>query len=367
MSDNPRRPLRGRAARTTVLLLAILFFAFPHVSLAQDYGDWTVACDNVRDCAAFGFPAQDADINGVASFRRGGEAQSEAKASVSLFVDGAKGTEPLKLTVDGKPIAGVKAERTGLSGQSARDGFTTEISADELGPFVAALRRGRVLTIATRGGKERADISLRGAVAALLRMDDLQGRVGTKTALIRKGGKPFVATVPPAPVIEAARLPEIKGSPELATRLRKAKSRYLDANCDDVSNLEGPADVVEPLDDSRSLVGLACQTGAYNFTTAFWTVTGDDVSAAAPVAFETPGAPAERILTNASFDRKTATLRFFRKDRGLGDCGAAGEYVWTGAKFALLSYAVMKACRGLAPEDWPTVWRARLSAPQPAK
>ena len=365
-----RRSLRkwARAAVASLsLLLAIFVFAAPGVARAQDFGDWTVTCDNVRDCAAFGFPASDSDLDGVIAFRRSDGAEDMGKAAVTLYVDGAKGSAPLTLKVDGKPIAGVKTERTGLSGQSGRDGFTTEISPDEMNAFVTALRRGSVLTIAASGGKDRADISLRGAVAALLRMDDLQGRVGTPTALIRKGGKPFVATVPPAPVIEAARLPDIKGNPELATRLRKAQSKYLAKNCDDVSNLEDVSDLVEPLDASRTLVGLVCQTGAYNFTTAFWVVTGGDVAKAAPAMFDAPGAAAGNVLTNVGFDRKTATLDFFHKGRGLGDCGVAGKYVWTGSKFALLSYSEMKACRGLASEDWPTVWRARLSGPQPAK
>ena len=334
--------------------------------MAQEFGDWTVQCDNLRDCAAFGFPAENADINGVISFRRDGDAQ-DAKADVSLFVDGAKGTAPLTVTIDGKPIEGVASKRTGSSGQSGRDGFTTAISAGELAPFIAALRRGLTLTVATSDGKETANISLRGAVASLLRMDDLQGRVGTQSALIRKGRSAFTKAVPQLPLVAVPSLPGIEGDAELAGKLRKAQSAYLAKNCDDVSNLEGVADLVEPLDATRSLVGLACQSGAYNFTTAFWIVAGADVATAAPVSFEAPGAPAGNVLTNIGFDKNTATLSFFRKDRGLGDCGAEGTYVWTGSKFALLSYAAMRVCRGLASQDWPAVWRAKVSGPEPIK
>lgn len=371
MFDSARRgfPARTRfaaAAAAVVLLFAIFLVAFPPALQAQEFGDWTVQCDNLRGCAAFGFPAENADINGVIAFRRDGDAQ-DAKAEVSLFVDGAKETAPLTLTIDGKPIEGVATRRTGSSGQSGREGFTTAISAGELAPFVAALRRGLVLTIAADGGKEKANISLRGAVASLLRMDDLQGRVGAQTALIRKGTNVFTAAAPQLPTISVPPLPDIKGDAEVAAKLRKAEAAYLAKNCDDVSSLEGVSDLVEPLDKTHTLVGLVCRSGAYNFATAFWIVAGADAATAAPVSFEAPGTPAGNVLTNVAFDRKTAALSFFDKGRGLGDCGVEGTYVWTGSKFALLSYAAMRVCRGLASQDWPAVWRAKVSEPTPIK
>jgi hypothetical protein len=79
-----------------------------------------------------------------------------------------------------------------------------------------------------------------------------------------------------------------------------------------------------------------------------------------PVKFDAPGRTPDNSLVNAEFDKQTGAIEFYRKDRGLGDCGATGKYVWTGSMFALASYAAMGPCRGVPSQDWPILWRARV-------
>lgn len=83
-----------------------------------------------------------------------------------------KGTVSLRLTADGEPIAGVDSEREARIAAKEKDYLNqhlveTEISPQELQPFIAALRNRETLNLATVDGKHKADISLHGAVAAL--------------------------------------------------------------------------------------------------------------------------------------------------------------------------------------------------------
>jgi Protein of unknown function (DUF1176) len=351
----------------TSIETAIHSFAFRALSLvvvscgpafAKDFSDWTVECDNVRTCSAFGFPAEAQERKGFIRLERAGGPQSPAEVSITIFVDGAVGSAPLSLKIDGKPIPGVASLRDGASGQAGRDGFTTRLSSDELGPFVAAIRRGVTLTLA--GAKGEVAISLRGAVASLLNIDDVQGRIQTMTALVRKGDDRFVAVIPPEPDIVAVKpVQTIDADKSLAVKLRERLKSDLEERCGDVSADSEFTDEVFALDANHDLVGLVCSTG-YNVTMDYWIVNTSDVANVMPVKFEAPGKAPGNGLVNAKFDKLTGAIDFSRKDGGAGACGASGRYVWTGEKFALASYTEMGPCRGVPPKDWPIIWRARV-------
>jgi hypothetical protein len=155
------------------------------------------------------------------------------------------------------------------------------------------------------------------------------------------------------PVIVPPKLPpNLKADPALAIRLRERLKKEEPDHCKDLPNDALLTDEVDALDDSRALVGLICSTGAYNIVTDFWIVTGADVGKAVPVVFEAPDHTRGNSVVNAEFDRQNGTITFFRKDRGLGDCGATGKYIWTGTTFTLLRYAALEPCRGI-------LWRAK--------
>jgi hypothetical protein len=350
------------AIRSFVFHALGLFLVSCGPAFAKEFADWTVECDNVRTCSAFGFPAEGRESNGFIRLDRAGGLQSAAEVSITVFVDAAAaGPVPLSLKVDGKPIPGIASLRDGASGQMGRDGLTTRLSSDELEPFIAAVRRGTTLNLAVAKGAGEVAISLRGAVASLLNIDDVQGRIRTKTALVRKGDDRFAAVIPPEPDIVAVKpVQTIEAKDSLAVKLRERLKSDLAERCDEVSVDSGFTNEVFALDADRDLVGLICSTGAYNITTDYWIVNQSDVANAMPVKFEAPGKTADNSLVNATFDKLTGAIDFFRKDRGLGDCGASGRYIWTGAKFALASYAAMGLCRGAPSQDWPVIWRARV-------
>jgi hypothetical protein len=163
--------------------------------------DWTAVCDNVGTCTAFGFSPETDDTDAYLVVRRA--AGGAAAPSVTVVFD--PGDKELaadwRLTLDGKPIAGV-----GLAHAAGSDGGArARISPAAAAALIEALRGGQTLEL-VEAGKPLAGVSLAGSAAVLLWVDDQQGRVGTVTALTRKGPKPASAVPPPAapPLIAAA-------------------------------------------------------------------------------------------------------------------------------------------------------------------
>lgn len=333
---------------------------------AKDFLDWMVECNNIGSCSAFGF-SEDPDAHGYIRIDRlRGSEPPDIK--ISLLADEAKGEDQLTLKIDGKPIDGVASDRIGKSRLPGGEGFTTSLAPEEIEPFVDALRRGASLTLEDARKGAKAKISLRGAVAALLNIDDVQGRIGTPTALIRKGNRRFLAVKPKEqePDIVSAPFPEVEVEKDLARKLRGTlKAALASQQCDEVGADSGWTDEAFALDGKRALVGLICTTGAYNVTTDFWIVSRSDPSSATAAKFDVPGSLKDEIpagapdnrLTNAEVDRQKGAITFFRKDRGYGDCGAAGDYVWNGSRFELASYSLMRPCRGVPSQDWPTLFQ----------
>ena len=52
--------------------------------------------------------------------------------------------------------------------------------------------------------------------------------------------------------------------------------------------------------------------------------------------------------------RKIADL-----DLGIGDCGAAQTWAWTGQGFTLTQESIMGECAGVPSDLWPVSWRTR--------
>jgi hypothetical protein len=224
--------------------------------------------------------------------------------------------------------------------------------------MLAAMRRAAGFDLRDASGKPAGRVSLKGATAALLYMDEQQRRIGTVTALVRPGLQPATA-VPPAPALP--RIAAQAGSRRkvtLTARETAALRKRFGCNIDDVG---GPDEKdVHPLGSDR-LVLLACGAGAYNVSFVPIVVPAKGgVAAARPPAFDAPerwwqqeGKP---MLLNAGYDSVRGELASFAKSRGLGDCGTGRAYMWDGARFRLTRQTDMDECRGST--DYITTWRA---------
>jgi hypothetical protein len=319
----------------------------------DSYKSWFTACDNVLTCEAKGFEAGTSDYPDLRFTRDGGPAANTEVVLSAPFSAGAT-----DLQVDGKPLpldaAAWKIER--------RDDFST-FSTDQpaaVDALIAQLRNARRLQLGAH-----ASIPLDGLVAALLRMDDRQGRVGGVTALIRKGPAPAtkVPAPPPLPIvpIRSATSSLSPGEDErLIARVKATRAALIkNQQCQADDELQDTA--AYALDARSALVFIPCALGAYQGSSLVFVIPRGS-GTAAPFNGALPFGKADDgtfQLTEPDFDPKTGSISTFGKGRGLADCGLSARWIWNGNRFQLSEAAFQGACGGSSPGDWPTLYRSK--------
>ena len=321
--------------------------------------DWVGGCDNTRHCTAIGLAPADGERYALLHFERGPAADDEV-TRIRLRVDHEISRKnSWILQADDAEL--LQFNDMHLVDADSGAGIDIVIEAtDELEAMMGAMRSADTLTVVGDGGPV-GSISLAGASAIMLWIDEQQGRLGTTSALVRKGEK-SPRTVPPA-----VALPRLVGKPAEPLGPEDA------APLGDSVRAGLPADTCEPLDpDSsmrdeawdvgdRTLVKLLCYRGAYNYGSSWFLVDGKTIT---PLTFPTPSANGSATmdsttdLVNADLAADSGRLRSFSKGRGIGDCGDSGEWRWDGQRFQLASYVLMGDCRGVATDLWPVLWRS---------
>ncbi|MBK8209924.1 MAG: DUF1176 domain-containing protein [Rhodospirillales bacterium] len=363
-----------RAVRNLALLLVALVVGGSPV-IAQGiqapaertFRDWVVGCDNARACTAVGMiPAENIDVAFIHVYRAAGPG-APPQFSVVIYDDTSPADRRMSISLDGAPIDRVASSRLGQPVLEF-DGFRQSTLSDaEVGPFVVALRRGSRLQVGIDGGVS-AEVSLDGAMAALLFIDDMQGRIDTATALARRGSRPAasVSAATPLPLLRAQPAGDVGITDRRAAAVRAGWATQAARACAQSEAAESTEpETMAPLSGGRILIGVGCGGGAYNFDTVFGIAEPGDPLRVTPARFmpppvdgSGPGGVGES-LTNAFFDPATTSLRFSTKGRGIGDCGSSGRYVWTGDTFMLAEWRAMPACRGVPEPFWPELWRSR--------
>lgn len=354
--------MRVRAAFGLLILMVLAVPANAAEPSIKTFREWLAGCDNLGRCTAFSLPAEGASFPATLKLER--EAGPDAAPVLSLTMKADTLAAPLvaNLAIDGNPFPapGQKMTVELVDIETGRLRFTPE----QTQALIEAARKATVLGATM--AKENYEIPLAGAVASLLWLDEQQERLGTPTALNRKGATPStkVAAPVPLPVLKAvptAGLPALK--PEQAKALAAAMRAQLQRTepdaCEDTETAR-ELDSAVPIDRGSRLVMLSCLGGAYNYTTSYWIVPGNEVGKARKVDFRKPGKPNGNSLVNAGYDPATGQIEFLEKGRGPGDCGSMGSYAWTGKAFVLASYADMPKCRGLLPDDWLVLWRSEV-------
>lgn len=355
------RRCAGAEGGLAALLLSLTLSAPAQAQIGEmkTFRDWIAGCDNTKACTALSLPSEaDEDVAFLRLDRPAGPNGAPVFA-LKLRASKLQKQFSVELALDGAPFP---AAGRRLRGGSI-DGETAEIAigAAEADALITAARKATTLTAKIE--QRQFKLSLAGSVAAMLWIDEKQGRLNTPTALIRKGTAGTVPSAPVPPVIAsrpAAGKPVAKDQvAALVKALRAELNRREPDSCEDMPAGVTDSDGAWALDDSLRLVTVACSRGAYNVSSQFWLVPGRDAAKARPAEFEGNRNKPGNELVNADFDPKTGRVMFYAKGRGIGDCGASGSYGWNGTRFVTLQLSAMDECRLIPGDDWITLFRSQ--------
>jgi len=320
----------------------------------DDYRSWLVACDNTLSCVAKGFG--EGAIRAELKIEREGGANGALIATMASEAAFAPGD----IMVDGKPL------RLDMSvwERSTEDPDATILTTDDLPAIQALVARLRAANMLKLGG---AEVPLDGFSAAMLRMDDRQGRVDGTTALIRRGAKPVgaVPAPPTVPTIAARPVTVILSAGETDTLIARVRTEqravFEKEECEEQPG--AMAAEAFALDARQALAFIPCIMGAYQGSSLAFIVPRDG-KPARQLILSAPylGASAEdaRVawFTEAGFDADSGTLSTAARGRGMADCGMSASWNWDGTAFHLSSMSLQQNCGGLYPGDWPTLFRS---------
>ncbi|QOD12546.1 DUF1176 domain-containing protein [Psychrobacter sp. 28M-43] len=320
--------------------------------------DWQVVCDNTHTCRVAGY-SSDASIDKPASV---------------LFTVSPKITTPKAQIQLASKASKDKAElwlnnkNYGVLQPNKEDSLLYDLSAEQT---QALLDHARVATkIEIRVGDNYWQISDKGMSAVLLKLDDVQGRVGTPIALVSKNNpnrqRPKAAL--PKPIIKKAFVYSAKDNKTLAPSklayFQKNIDKWVDINAEQLigsKDIMGDCELINPktetyqrmseygstmlgwdfipIDDSYTLAAHSCWLGAYNSSNGYWLI--DNAKPSKPTLITTAG--------NDYFDGEISAIH---KDRGIGDCWNRTAWTWNGEIFAKSKESSTGMCRGFAGGAW---------------
>ncbi|HYD27932.1 DUF1176 domain-containing protein [Brevundimonas sp.] len=315
-------------------------------SETRTFRDWMAICDNGNACFAFGPGREGLGWIRVA-IQPGPDAQPEVAAG--YWPGEAEGTGAFALTIDGV-------------------GYPMSLATDD--PVAAEVPAARALEVAralANGSAARIgadhELSLSGAAAALLWIDERQGRVNTVTALRRPGRRAAasVRAAPPLPVVTPAPAVSQTGfgdQNQVLPAALEAVPAVAACRAETSEHWIGKEVMSARLNATTELWAVPCFAGAYNMGHD-WYVTGpggrDPRPARLASTSDDPGAG----TINGGYSPETRTIVAFAKGRGVGDCGTASTWTWTGREFVLTHESEMRECWGVPSDYWPTTWRTR--------
>jgi len=112
------------------------------------------------------------------------------------------------------------------------------------------------------------------------------------------------------------------------------------------------------LDANTELWAVPCFAGAYNIGHA-WYLTGPGGRDPRAASLVSASGETGAGTINGGYDPETRTLSAFSKGRGIGDCGTASTWTWTGRAFVLTEETEMTECWGVPADLWPKTWRSQ--------
>lgn len=313
---------------------------------SEAFRDWIAVCDNGNACFAYG-PGSDGLGWIRVAIGPGPDARPEVAAG--YWPDEAGTAPAFALNIDGVDYPMTLADNEPVAAEV---------------PTARALEVARALAdgTAARIGADH-ELSLSGAAAALLWIDERQGRVNTVTALRRAGTRPAssVRPAPPLPVVTPAPAASQAGfgdENQVLPAALEAVPAVAACRAETSEHWIGKEVMSARLNATTELWAVPCFAGAYNMGHD-WYITRPGGRDPRPARLaSTSGEPTAGTI-NGGYSPESRTIVAFAKGRGVGDCGTASTWTWTGREFVLTHESEMRECWGVPSDYWPTTWRTR--------
>lgn len=298
-------------------------------TVSFSHKDWALQCDNTRTCRAVGYQSESGDSDPV-SMLLTRKAGPDEPVEVQLQVYAEK-ADPSRLQL-----------RVGKFTLPALEGSSPKVPAAQVPRLIQELIKAEDAMVSA--GKDLWTLSLAGANAVLLKMDEAQGRIGTAGALVRKGSKPESSVLPalPAPVIKGVKpVAARKGDAALVKPVLAAVGRdELEGQC--TGGIPEASEMkLHRLTERKVLLEIPCAMGAYNFGSLLF-IAND----------RPPYQPELQGDVDGEFDPAKGTVQSSMKGRGIGDCWWVREWVFDGKGFVLTGERGDSMCRGFPGGAW---------------
>jgi len=332
----------------------------------REFGNWSVACDNVHDCTAvsvsreFAERSEEGDHGDYAEPKLWVTRRAGPGERVRVFVDtavwgegGATGALTLHVYYSCPDDCTGPAYRLKPLGKGRYELAPEQVAAffaESVKTSLAATRRG--------DGSIHGLASTGGLVSAMRFIDESQQRRDTVTAIYAKGKKP--ASAVPA---QRARpvVPLVWGVAEPSTEMpaHSEVTRIRAEHC------PGPHDVPETniqrfrLRNGQNLWSVICAATPQN-PTHLWLI---ETARGKFELFKLPrpeqGRAAELpILPNTRFDPASGRLTGYFTDKNVRSCGWKRQWGWTGSAFVMIEATEMPTCLDILPQKWLQTYRA---------
>lgn len=301
-------------------LLLLSCISTSSFSESFEYKDWEITCDNTRTCHAVGY------------------SKNEGKQLMSVFFTRLAGKNQAvtgKLLVSGMEYAPVTNTYLSINGKKLRDLIFSDDgillrNSDTQAILDAVRGLGKVQIISTQ---QVFTLSNEGANAVLLKMDDIQGRVGTTSALIKKGSKTQVLPALPKLIVKSKPIIiDFKG-------LKLDTQAFKDEVFPQVKNKCNAFEENQPsiggiLSKNKILVAMFCWNDQYNHGVGYW------------VANKQKPYQPQMITLDGSY-REGNSISSYQIKQGKSDCLSFKIWVWDGTHFVQTSNWTSGMCRAI--------------------
>lgn len=305
--------------------------------------DWQVVCDNTLTCRAAGYGMdRPATILLTAIPKKpvtSAQVQLE-NINRDAAIDAAlgKANYQVELRLNNKSYGKIKLDAATLIGT---------LNASQTQQLLAHARQSTEITL--NAGSQQWEVRDGGMAAVLLKLDEIQGRVGTPLALISKNASQKLTpkAAKPKPIIRAAPVySETEAESIDAGKLqywRKNISQWVQRDAAEFSECEsfdsaeaeefGRGWQFDAIDANHTLASYPCWLAAYNYSNDYWVINH--------------AKPSQPTLVASATDYSEGVISNQQKGRGVGDCWSSESWVWNGKTFAKSSELTTGLCRAI--------------------